>query len=170
MKSLKLKALILAAGLVAASLSTSASATNIVATLETDGSYSFGNTFTAGTFSDVVSGFNISASEYNGSILALTKSASKKFTFNLIEIYNSANTLVSTVTDIRTNGTSAVFANSTGLAAADTYTLHLAYTATGAGRYDGSVLVSSVPEPETYGMMLAGLGLMGFVARRRKSV
>jgi len=25
-----------------------------------------------------------------------------------------------------------------------------------------------VPEPETYAMMLAGLGLMGFVVRRRK--
>ena len=28
---------------------------------------------------------------------------------------------------------------------------------------------TAVPEPETYAMMLAGLGLMGFVARRRKS-
>ena len=28
--------------------------------------------------------------------------------------------------------------------------------------------VSAVPEPETYGMLLAGLGLVGFVARRRK--
>ncbi len=27
--------------------------------------------------------------------------------------------------------------------------------------------VSAVPEPETYAMMLGGLGLMGFVARRR---
>ncbi len=26
----------------------------------------------------------------------------------------------------------------------------------------------AVPEPETYAMLLAGLGLMGFVARRRK--
>lgn|SRR5450830_798051 len=26
-----------------------------------------------------------------------------------------------------------------------------------------------VPEPETYGMMVMGLGLMGFIARRRKS-
>jgi hypothetical protein len=30
--------------------------------------------------------------------------------------------------------------------------------------------VASVPEPETYAMLLAGLGMMGFVARRRKSV
>ena len=28
--------------------------------------------------------------------------------------------------------------------------------------------VNAIPEPETYAMMLAGLGLMGFVARRRK--
>lgn len=30
-----------------------------------------------------------------------------------------------------------------------------------------AVPIAAVPEPETYGMMLAGLGLMGFVARRR---
>jgi hypothetical protein len=29
--------------------------------------------------------------------------------------------------------------------------------------------ISPIPEPETYAMLLAGLGLMGFVARRRKS-
>ena len=29
-------------------------------------------------------------------------------------------------------------------------------------------VVTSVPEPETYAMLVAGLGLMGFVARRRK--
>jgi hypothetical protein len=28
---------------------------------------------------------------------------------------------------------------------------------------------SAVPEPETYGMLLAGLGLVGFLARRRKA-
>ncbi len=32
-----------------------------------------------------------------------------------------------------------------------------------------NVLVSAVPEPETYAMLLAGLGLMGTIARRRKS-
>jgi hypothetical protein len=33
----------------------------------------------------------------------------------------------------------------------------------------GDVLVSPVPEPETYALMLAGLGLVGFMARRRKA-
>jgi len=37
------------------------------------------------------------------------------------------------------------------------------------GAVDAS-LVTSVPEPETYAMMLAGLGLLGFVAARRKNV
>ncbi len=32
-----------------------------------------------------------------------------------------------------------------------------------------SAFVVSVPEPETYIMMLAGLGLMGFISRRRKA-
>ncbi len=34
---------------------------------------------------------------------------------------------------------------------------------------NGDGLVSVVPEPESYAMMLAGLGLMGTIARRRKS-
>jgi len=30
-------------------------------------------------------------------------------------------------------------------------------------------VLSPIPEPETYAMLLAGLGLMGFIARRRKT-
>ena len=30
-------------------------------------------------------------------------------------------------------------------------------------------LLTSIPEPETYAMFMAGLGLMGFIARRRKN-
>jgi hypothetical protein len=32
-----------------------------------------------------------------------------------------------------------------------------------------SAPVAAVPEPETYAMLLAGLGLMGAIARRRKA-
>ncbi|MGK5044647.1 FxDxF family PEP-CTERM protein [Janthinobacterium sp. GB4P2] len=43
------------------------------------------------------------------------------------------------------------------------------YVASAAGgSYSGNLAVTPVPEPETYGMLLAGLGLVGFAARRRK--
>jgi hypothetical protein len=39
----------------------------------------------------------------------------------------------------------------------------------GNASYAGTINVLPVPEPETYALMLGGLGLVGFVARRRKS-
>ena len=38
-----------------------------------------------------------------------------------------------------------------------------------AGSFGGMVALAPVPEPAAYGMMLAGLGLVGFMARRRSS-
>ena len=34
--------------------------------------------------------------------------------------------------------------------------------------YGGTVFITPVPEPETYAMLLGGLGIMAFLARRRK--
>lgn len=62
--------------------------------------------------------------------------------------------------------------NSTG-----TYTLVVDGTALNNGSFTGSIAVSStpitpplapVPEPESYAMMLAGLGAIGLLARRRR--
>ncbi|HSH88154.1 MAG TPA: FxDxF family PEP-CTERM protein [Methylophilus sp.] len=54
--------------------------------------------------------------------------------------------------------------------AAGTYTLQFNLIA--GGNYTGSYTISPVtvpvPEPETYGMMLVGLGLMGTIALRRQ--
>jgi hypothetical protein len=38
------------------------------------------------------------------------------------------------------------------------------------GRIDNVNLIAAVPEPENYSMLLAGLGLLGFVSGRRKAV
>ncbi len=54
--------------------------------------------------------------------------------------------------------------------AAGTYTLQIRGTVSGTsgGSYAGVLnLTNPVPEPETYAMMLAGLGLMGFMSRRK---
>jgi hypothetical protein len=39
---------------------------------------------------------------------------------------------------------------------------------TNAFETDNHAFISAIPEPETYAMLLAGLGLLGFMARRRK--
>lgn len=55
--------------------------------------------------------------------------------------------------------------------AAGTYTLQIRGTVSGTngGSYAGVLnLTNPVPEPETYAMLLAGLGLMGFIYRRKK--
>lgn len=55
--------------------------------------------------------------------------------------------------------------------ATSTNTLKLFYFDSNNGDNSGSVManVTAVPEPETYALLLAGLGVIGAVARRRKS-
>jgi hypothetical protein len=38
----------------------------------------------------------------------------------------------------------------------------------GGGNYTFSIAAAPVPEPETYGMLLAGLGVLGLIGRRRR--
>jgi len=49
-------------------------------------------------------------------------------------------------------------------------TLVIKGEAFGSASYGGTIdVTSAVPEPTTYGMLLGGLGIMGFLARRRKA-
>lgn len=57
-----------------------------------------------------------------------------------------------------------------GLNVVDTDAAGNATTLAGNVRIDGGVITPSIPEPETYAMLLAGLGLIGFAARRRKQL
>jgi hypothetical protein len=60
-------------------------------------------------------------------------------------------------------GTFSAFAATTDALASGTYTLSFLTT-----EKTDVMRVAAVPEPETYALMLAGLGAMGFLARRRK--
>lgn len=56
-----------------------------------------------------------------------------------------------------------------GSLAAGTYYFTIAGVSKANGRYEGSLSVTPVPEPESLALAVAGLGVAGFVARRRKS-
>src|SRR5207249_8863502 len=49
------------------------------------------------------------------------------------------------------------------------YSFNVSGITTGSATYAGNLHVTAVPEPETYGVLLAGLGLVGLLARRRKT-
>ena len=60
--------------------------------------------------------------------------------------------------------------NDVGQVVGTTHATHDRYGNPTATAQDAFLLsVSAVPEPESYGMLLAGLGLMGFMVRRRKA-
>jgi len=59
-----------------------------------------------------------------------------------------------------------------GILAAGSYSLMITGTGNGQngyGLYTYTAFAQAVPEPESYAMFLAGLGLMGFVAARRRA-
>jgi hypothetical protein len=47
-------------------------------------------------------------------------------------------------------------------------TLIIKGTSAANASYSGTLNVTAVPEPESYALLLAGLGVLGFVARRRR--
>ncbi len=62
---------------------------------------------------------------------------------------------------------SAFAALATGISSGKAY-LNIHTSFVGGGEIRGFLVAAPVPEPETYGMLLAGLALVGAVARRRK--
>lgn len=48
------------------------------------------------------------------------------------------------------------------------YSLTISGNAGSGASYGGNVVLTPIPEPETYALLLAGLGVVGFVAARRR--
>ena len=81
-----------------------------------------------------------------------------------VDIFNSANALVASDNFL---GTLGGFAVSSFASAITPGTYRLVATGTGVRDSVLDVSLSFVPEPGTYVLMLAGLGMVGFMARRR---
>ena len=135
------------------------------------GSGFFGNTPVAGLFVDTLTFTVTTPATFNGSITTVVN-GTQDVDFTSIVVTPGAFAFASLLGDpVEVWATPAAgFGLTPGV-----YTLTLSGTNSASiGSYAGNLAltpglpVTSMPEPETYAMLLAGLGLMGFVVRRRK--
>jgi hypothetical protein len=162
---MKLKSLALAAALVCAGAA-QADTFNIGELPIAPNFYSNTNSVDAGAFSDI----------YNFIFPALGATASGSVvTINIGSILNIPNVQVSLFTDTNTliasgpTGASSVLFN-VPLTAGNSYYYQVTGNATGSagGAYSFLASAAPIPEPGTYAMLLAGLGVVGLIAARRR--
>jgi hypothetical protein len=139
-----------------------------------DHSAFFGDTFAANnngnifgdnfTFSVTDTGWNL-----NAIISSISATASTGLDITGLALYGTNNSLVSTGTMMRSGAMDVWTLSSNSLAVGDYYIKVSGNLVSNAGAsFGGAVMLAPVPEPETYGMLLGGLGVLGFLARRRR--
>lgn len=136
----------------------------------------FGDTFAAdnegNTFADQFT-FTVEGDmpmNLDAIISSISRSADEGLDITALALYGEDDTLISTGTSMM-SGAMDVWSISSNNLVAGNYYLQVSGTMvsdTGAS-FGGAVMLAPVPEPETYGMMLGGLGILGFLARRRKA-
>ncbi len=91
--------------------------------------------------------------------------------FDSFKLYNSGGLSMDGTQQTSPGAAVEVWTVGTHHLVADSYYLLVSGTVRNgaAGNYVGALAVSAVPEPATYGMLLGGAGLVGWLARRRKA-
>ncbi|MFN3791627.1 FxDxF family PEP-CTERM protein [Massilia sp.] len=103
-------------------------------------------------------------------ISSISRSESEGLDITALALYGEDDTLITTGSSLM-SGAMDVWSISSDNLVAGNYYLQVSgnlVSDTGAS-FGGAVMLAPVPEPETYGMMLGGLGILGFLARRRKA-
>jgi hypothetical protein len=152
----------------------------------TDGSGFFGDTFAmnnnGATFADhfTFSVSGTSSSNFDAIVSSISRSANTGLDISGLSLYRVGggtgtggtlgDTLVSSGTSMHSGAMDVWSLSSDNLAAGSYYVLVAGNLVSDtSASFGGAVMLAPVPEPETYGMMLAGLGVLGFLARRRKA-
>ena len=155
----------------------------------TDGSGFFGDTFAmnnnGATFADRFT-FQVSGttgSNFDAIISSISRTADTGLDITGLSLYRAMGTgggtgsgagagdmLVSSGTSLNSGQMDVWTLSSDNLAAGNYYVLVSGNLVSDtSASFGGAVMLAPVPEPETYGMMVAGLGVLGFLARRRKA-
>ena len=141
-----------------------------------DNSAFFGDTFEAdnegNTFADRFTftidgdmGMNLDAI-----ISSISRTADVGLDITGLALYGEDDTLITNGTSLQSGAIDVWSITANNLAAGDYYLRVSGNLVSDAGAsFGGAVMLAPVPEPETYGMMLGGLGILGFLARRRKA-
>jgi hypothetical protein len=151
----------------------------------TDGSGFFGDTFAmnnnGATFADhfTFSVTGTTSMNFDAIVSSISRTADTGLDFSGLSLYRvgggtgtgdtGADTLITNGTSLHSGEMDVWTLSSDNLAAGDYYVLVSGNLVSDtSASFGGAVMLAPVPEPETYGMMLAGLGVLGFLARRRK--
>ena len=135
---------------------------------------------------------NANATTYSAGLASAGNSYSSSFDFT--SSFNDGNSLLDYITfDLATQSTVTATSSLSGTIAsfesmpgfnfinplgttplskvldAGSYKISFKNSLNSTGSWTGGITVAAVPEPETYAMLLAGLGLIGFSARRRQA-
>lgn len=134
------------------------------------GNASFGRNNAIGSFVDTFTFTLAGSSWFFTSSASTSSSGTQDLDFTSLTILNAANAVVATYAGNLGNDANEFFALPQIQLAAGAYQIVVTgvNSATQAS-YSGTAAITAVPEPTTGAMVLAGLGAIGFLVRRRRS-